>query len=120
MLQSINFYHLGNEAVHSSDYTGIGTVVEFKYSNSLGNVFHGNDKLTYLSNWGTGWGLINGLDALAFIDNHDNQRSANGVILTYKEPKQYKMAIAFMLAHPYGTTRLMSSFAFDDKDQGKK
>lgn len=28
------------------------------------------------------------------------------------------MAIAFMLAHPYGKPQLMSSFAFDNTDQG--
>ncbi|KRT80828.1 hypothetical protein AMK59_6017, partial [Oryctes borbonicus] len=32
--------------------------------------------------------------------------------------KQYKMAVAFMLAHPYGSTRVMSSFAFDNTDAG--
>jgi hypothetical protein len=34
-------------------------------------------------------------------------------ILNYKVPRLYKMAIAFMLAHPYGVARLMSSFAFE-------
>jgi alpha-amylase len=33
-------------------------------------------------------------DALAFVDNHDNQRGSGGGganILTYKEPKLYKV-----------------------------
>lgn len=28
------------------------------------------------------------------------------------------MAVGFMLAHPHSVKRVMSSFAFDDKDQG--
>lgn len=28
------------------------------------------------------------------------------------------MAVAFTLAHPYGTPRIMSSYAFDNTDQG--
>lgn len=59
--------------------------------------------------------------ALVFIDNHDNQRghgAGGDNILTYKQSRQYKMATAFMLAHPYGSTRIMSSFAFDDSEIG--
>lgn len=60
-------------------------------------------------------------DAVVFVDNHDNQRghgAGGDSILTYKVSKNYKMAVAFMLAHPYGVPRVMSSFAFDDTDQG--
>lgn len=59
--------------------------------------------------------------AFVFVDNHDNQRghgAGGDSILTYKQSKQYKMATAFMLAHPYGSTRIMSSFAFDDSEAG--
>lgn len=71
-----------------------------------------------MENWGPQWGLLNGLDAVAFIDNHDNQRTGSKEILTYKNPKFYKMAIAFMLAHPYGTTRIMSGYDFNDINVG--
>lgn len=52
-------------------------------------------------------------NALVFVDNHDNQRGhgAGGEnILTYRVARLYKMAVAFMLAHPYGVTRVMSSY----------
>lgn len=100
----------------------MGTVTEFRHSAEIGRVFNGNDKLAYLSNWGPAWGLLESQDAFIFIDNHDNQRGhgAGGNILTYKNSKKYKMATAFMLAYPYGITRVMSSFAFDNTDQGKK
>lgn len=85
-------------------------------------MFRGWDKLTWLLNWGTGWGFMDGTNALVFVDNHDNQRghgAGGNSILTYKNSKQYKMAVAFMLAHPYGVPRLMSSFYFDDSEAGK-
>lgn len=65
---------------------------------------------------------MDGNNALVFVDNHDNQRghgAGGNSILTYKNSKQYKMAVAFMLAHPYGVPRLMSSFFFDDSEAGK-
>jgi alpha-amylase len=92
--------------------------VEFQVGYELSNAFRGNNKLTYLENWGPAWGLLNSDKAVAFIDNHDTQRNSHE-ILTYKTPKQYKMATAFMLAHPYGTTRVMSSYEFDSMNQGE-
>ncbi|RZC42958.1 Alpha-amylase domain containing protein, partial [Asbolus verrucosus] len=100
------------------EYTNLAALVEFKYSKTLSRVFRGDEKLKWLINWGPDWGLIDGLDAVAFVDNHDNQRDSNEHILTYKHAKQYKMATAFMLAHPYGTTKIMSSYAFDNFKQG--
>lgn len=113
---------LGGEAVSASEYT-FAAVTEFLYSAKIGTVFRAWDKLTYLENWGEGWGFMASGNALVFVDNHDNQRGhgAGGEsILTYKVSKQYKMAVAFMLAHPYGTPRVMSSFYFDDTDAGMR
>ncbi|CAG9836395.1 unnamed protein product [Diabrotica balteata] len=109
---------LGGEAVKKTDYNSFGAVLEFKYGAELGNAFQGRNALHWLNSWGPEWGLLAGTDAVVFIDNHDNQRDGSPAILTYKNPKPYKMAIAFMLAHPYGTTRIMSSFHFDNRDQG--
>uniref|UniRef100_W8BYH3 Alpha-amylase n=2 Tax=Ceratitis capitata TaxID=7213 RepID=W8BYH3_CERCA len=112
---------LGGEAVSKNEYTNLGVVTEFAHSNSIGKVFRGKDQLRWLINWGPQWGFLNSDRALIFVDNHDNQRGhgAGGAdILNYKTSKQYKMASAFMLAHPFGITRVMSSFAFDNTDQG--
>jgi len=69
---------------------------------------------------GPEWNLLDGPISLVFVDNHDNQReeNGNGPILNYKRAKQYKMAVAFMLAHPHGYPRIMSSFDFQTSDQG--
>ncbi|XP_059224390.1 alpha-amylase A-like [Stomoxys calcitrans] len=112
---------LGGEAISKYEYTDLGTVTEFSHSNSIGKVFRGKDQMRWLSNWGTAWGFMPSDRSLIFVDNHDNQRGhgAGGAdILTYKQARQYKMATAFMLAHPFGITRVMSSFAFDNTDQG--
>lgn len=70
--------------------------------------------MAYLKNFGTGWGFIADSDALAFVDNHDNQRGhgAGGAILTYKQSRSYKIANAFMMAWPYGFAQIMSSYDF--------
>ncbi|XP_055587971.1 alpha-amylase 2-like [Uranotaenia lowii] len=112
---------LGGEAISVTEYTHLGTVTEFRHSAEIGRVFHGRDSLHHLNNWGTGWGFLPSHKALVFIDNHDNQRghgAGGGNILTYKNPKQYKMASAFMLAYNYGIPRVMSSFAFTDGEHG--
>ncbi|XP_055587960.1 alpha-amylase 1-like [Uranotaenia lowii] len=112
---------LGGEAVSKNEYTELGTVTEFRFSAEIGKAFRGRNQLKWLRNWGPEWGFLPSSLALVFVDNHDNQRGhgAGGAdILTYKDPKSYKMAIAFMLAHPYGIPRVMSSFAFENSDQG--
>merc|ERR1712071_101134 len=70
-------------------------------------------------NFGEGWGMMPSGNALVFIDNHDNQRGSGGggSHLTFREPKPYKMAVAFMLAWPYGFPRVMSSFYWDQNIQ---
>nr|CAH7746061.1 unnamed protein product [Callosobruchus chinensis] len=111
----------GGDAVKREEYLGFGNVLEFRHGFELSRAFEGNNPLKYLQNWGTGWGLMKPHDSVVFIENHDTQRSGSGgiSILSYKQSKQYKMAVAFMLAHPHGeTTRLFSGYGFNSNDQG--
>ncbi|XP_053549744.1 pancreatic alpha-amylase [Bombina bombina] len=106
---------LGGEAISASQYFSIGRVTEFKYGAKLGTVIRkwNGEKLSYLKNWGEGWGFMPNDRALVFVDNHDNQRghgAGGSAILTFWDARLYKMGIGFMLAHPYGFTRVMSSF----------
>lgn len=111
---------MGSEVISKYEYNSLGAVTEFKYGLELSRGIRGENPLKWFKNIGEEWGLLSRKDALIFIDNHDTQRSHNGVtaVLTHKEARLYKMAVAFMLAHPYGNPRVMSSFAFDDFDQG--
>ncbi|TST47702.1 Pancreatic alpha-amylase [Bagarius yarrelli] len=109
---------LGGEAIKASEYFSLGRVTEFKYGAKLGTVLRkwNNEKLRYLVNWGEGWGFMASDNALVFVDNHDNQRghgAGGGSILTFWDPRLYKMAMGLMLAHPYGVTRVMSSYRWD-------
>ncbi|KTF92859.1 hypothetical protein cypCar_00006775 [Cyprinus carpio] len=109
---------LGGEPITSGEYTGVGRVTEFKYGAKLGNIIRkwNGEKLSYVKNWGEGWGFMPSDKALVFVDNHDNQRGhgAGGAsIVTFWDARLYKMAVAFMLAHPYGFTRVMSSYRWD-------
>lgn len=106
---------LGSEPIKSSEYFENGRVTEFKYGAKLGTVLRkwNGEKMAYLKNWGEGWGFMPSDRALVFVDNHDNQRGhgAGGAsILTFWDSRLYKMGVGFMLAHPYGFTRVMSSF----------
>jgi alpha-amylase len=111
---------LGGEAITRDEYTPLAPVTEFKFGLELSRCFGGNNQLRWLVNWGPQWGLLAHEVSLTFIDNHDNQRGhgAGGAILTHKQSKQYKGAIAFMLAHPYGEPQLMSSYSFTNTEAG--
>lgn len=107
---------LGGEPIKNTDYTYLGRVTEFKYGKFLSEVVlkKNGQKMIYLKNFGTGWGMIPSDDSVAFIDNHDNQRGhgGGGEILTYKNSRPYKIANAFMSAWNYGFTQVMSSYDF--------
>ncbi|CAD7088898.1 unnamed protein product [Hermetia illucens] len=107
---------LGVEAISRDEYTDLGVVTEFRFSRELGRVFQGLNPMAWLVSWGPDWGLMPSDRALVFVDNHVNQRDGRDV-LTYKTSKQYKMATAFKLAHPYGISRIMSSYDFCNEDE---
>jgi len=106
----------GGEAVTASMYTSLGHVTEFDYARKLAPNFQGDGKLGYFNNFGEPWGLMPTNDAVVFLDNHDTQRGE--AQLTYKNGKLYELANIFMLAHPYGYPKVMSSYYFDNHDQG--
>ncbi|XP_028898031.2 alpha-amylase-related protein [Zeugodacus cucurbitae] len=106
----------GYEQISKYEYSPLGAVTEFRFSEEIGGAFRGHNQLKWLRNWGPEWSFLPSGHAFVFIDNHDNQREG-GNVLTYKNAKQYKMANAFALAYPYGITRMMSSYDFQDHDQ---
>ena len=106
----------------AEQYYPNGTVTEFRYSAVVSEVFY-NGPLTRLHGAGSIWeevGFLPSANAFVFIDNHDNQRGhgAGGHIVTHKDGDLYNLAVAFMLAYPYGRPRVMSSYAFEEDWQG--
>lgn len=112
----------GGEPIKGEQYFATGRITNFKFGLQIANVFRQQNPMKYLSNWGVGWGMWDSNNVVNFIDNHDNQRGHGGAggVLTHWEPKPYKMATAFMLAHPYGMPRIMSSYEYNraNSDEG--
>ncbi|AXH88441.1 MULTISPECIES: alpha-amylase [Micromonospora] len=103
------------EPIQPTEYTGNGDVHEFRYGKDLARMFN-NERLAYLRNFGESWGYLSSAKAVVFTDNHDTQRE--GGVLTYRNRGTYALANAFMLAWPYGTPAVMSSFTYSGRDQG--
>ncbi|MCT2276926.1 alpha-amylase family protein [Micromonospora chalcea] len=103
------------EPIQPTEYTGNGDVHEFRYGKDLARMFN-NERLAYLRNFGESWGYLSSAKAVVFTDNHDTQRE--GGVLTYRDRGTYALANAFMLAWPYGTPAVMSSFTYSGRDQG--
>lgn len=106
----------GGEAVTPEMYTDFMEVTEFNYFRKLVPNFQNEGSLKNLGNFGEAWGLIPGGKGVVFIDNHDTQRG--DAPLTYKNGALYNLINIFMLAHPYGYPKVMSSYYFSGHDQG--
>lgn len=108
----------GRGAVTSQEYTPLGDVTELRYGAELSRVFR-NGKLAWLETFGARWGFLDSAAAIAFVDNHDNQRGhGSGNPLTFAERELYELAVVFMLAWPYGYPQIMSSYAFSGPNVG--
>lgn len=112
----------GVEPVKGGEYFSEGMVTEFRYGHRLAQVFR-RGKLHYLNNgqtFGEKWGFYPSHKAVVFIDNHDNQRGhgSGGNVLTHRDGRAYILANVLMLAWPYGYPKVMSSYYFQNSDQG--
>merc|ERR1711936_171201 len=122
------FFHevidMGGEAIKVQEYFGVGKVTEFRYGIKLAECIRGGDFNCLGGIYDTNWGMADGMHAVVFVDNHDNQRGHGGAggVLTACVPDhndwQYKIGAAFLLGHDYGFKRVMSSYYFDNTDQG--
>ncbi|PAA52154.1 hypothetical protein BOX15_Mlig014993g1 [Macrostomum lignano] len=104
--------------VRAQEYTGIGKVTEFRYCIKINDVAGGLWGIHGL--YDPGWGMVESTDAFVFVDNHDNQRGhgGGGNVVTYKNPRKYKVAQAVTLGYTYGHPRVMSSYEFTTDGQG--
>ncbi len=109
----------GTEPINARDYLVNGSVTEFKYPQAIFEAFKGG-QLGLLEDLEMRAGYLPAHSAIVFVDNHDLQRGHAGGedILNYKDGKLYDLANVFMLGWPYGYPMVMSSYKFDDSDQG--
>jgi alpha-amylase len=107
------------EAVQPAQYFALDggrvAVTEFGFGPQLFGKFAGGGRLADLRTFGETWGLMPDAHAIVFTDNHDKQRGhgGGGSYLTYHNGATYDLANVFMLAWPYGTPVVMSSYAFN-------
>ena len=109
----------GGEPINAMAYLVNGSVTEFKYPQVVFEAFEGG-QLDLLSDLGKQAGFLPADKAIVFVDNHDLQRGHAGGedILNYKDGELYDLANVFMLGWPYGYPMVMSSYEFEDSDQG--
>ena len=107
------------EPITADEYTSIGDVAEFGYGQELSRVFR-QGTIARLRDLGESALLLPSTEAVVFVDNHDNQRGhgSGGGVLTHEDGALYELGVVFMLAYPYGYPRVMSSYTFENGDQG--
>ncbi|MFJ6019230.1 carbohydrate-binding module family 20 domain-containing protein [Nocardiopsis alba] len=103
-------YHevYGDQTIPYTAYTPYGQVTNFDHQRNLASSFADGNiaDLTSMPDFGG----LTGDESVVFVDNHDTQRYEP--TLTYLDGDRYHLATAFMLAHPYGTPVVMSSYDF--------
>lgn len=120
----LKFSFLRLFCTNRTEYVHLGVVTDFETSFYLGHIFKGFEKLSSLISYGWKWNNVPSNDVVIFLENHDKQRDDddqndhNDHVINYKTRRLYTMAMAFLLAHSYGTPCLMSSFDFTTFDQG--
>ncbi|EJD37603.1 alpha-amylase-domain-containing protein [Auricularia subglabra TFB-10046 SS5] len=108
------------EPITPNEYIDNGNVQEFRYTSTLRDAFSGvSAGIAQLLDEGVipGAGWLASGDANVFVANHDTERNSES--LSILSPSDtYKLAHVFMLAHPYGTPTVLSSYEFNDTDAG--
>ncbi|KAH7888840.1 glycoside hydrolase family 13 protein [Phlebopus sp. FC_14] len=108
-------YWGAGEPVTPALYTGIGDVMEFRYTTALRDGFLGGGINTLQNLDDQGW--VPGTGANVMVADHDTER--DNFSLNYNSPSNtYTLAHIFSLAHPYGTPTVLSSYEFSGFDDG--
>ncbi|XP_033636904.1 alpha-amylase-like [Asterias rubens] len=103
--------------VKPSEYFSTGRVTEFAYGRAVSESFRGTIKtIASLENLQVDFNLMPSTSAFVFVDSPLLQRSSSSS--SFREPGLSTMANAFMLAYPYGLTRVMSSYEFTEASDG--
>ena len=111
------------EAVKATDYFGLGytsggsaDITEFNFR-GVGERFRAGSgkRASDLSSFSVRtWQMMVSDKAVAFLQNHDTQRSDG---LDYRDGTPYRLANVWMLGQSYGYPVVMSSYAFDRTTQ---
>jgi alpha-amylase len=103
------------------EYETVGDLTEFSYTEAMGDLLRNRSWSDFAPD---GWfwtsrEYIPSDRAMVFVDNHDRQRGHGGeAAINYKDGGLYELAQVATLAWPYGSKRVMSSYAFETDSQG--
>ncbi|XP_039443538.1 alpha-amylase A-like [Culex pipiens pallens] len=105
-----------------TEYTYMGMVTEYRFAYDIGEVMYKRKPFHHMLFTGTRLGYLPRERSVVFVDSPILQRlpevNETKQIVTFKHRRGYKIALVFMLAHRYGTPRIMSSFGFKTDDEG--
>ena len=116
----------GGEAVHATDYLGLGyasggssDITEFKVRGVSDKFLNtGAQRVADLRSFSpSNWGIMPSDKAVVFLENHDTQRDATNPGLGYRNGQTYRLGMVYLLGQPYGYPSVMSSYAFDRGSQ---
>ncbi|MEO0604440.1 MAG: alpha-amylase family protein [Myxococcota bacterium] len=103
-------------AIAASEYYGLGRVTDFAFGMQVSHAVRRGDLASLRT---LGRGLLPPDQAFVFVDNHDTQRhSGSDRPLTFTDGRRHTLAVAFMLAWSPSKPRVMSSYAFVNRDAG--
>jgi hypothetical protein len=105
------------DPIPPSNYVQFGGVTITNSYSVLKAGFTGSAGLNNLNNWEANNGVHTG-SATVFVATHDSERGDVGGSLTPSQTPAYSMANVFMLAYPYGTPTILSSYQFNSHDDG--
>ncbi len=116
----------GGEAVHATDYLGLGyasggasDITEFKVRGVSDKFLNtGAQRVADLKTFSVAnWGILPSDKAVVFLENHDTQRDATNPGLGYRNGQTYRLGMVYLLGQSYGYPSVMSSYAFDRGSQ---
>jgi glycosidase len=110
-------YYDGSGEVTPGEYTGLGQVQAFQYAFNLKSAFENNGISSLHNPESNGYSPSDSGSSNTFVANHDTER--NGATLTANSPNSmYTLAHVWILAHPFGSPTILSSYQFSDGDAG--
>eukprot|EP00927_Polykrikos_kofoidii_P058278 TRINITY_DN5268_c1_g1_i4.p1 TRINITY_DN5268_c1_g1~~TRINITY_DN5268_c1_g1_i4.p1 ORF type:complete len:531 (-),score=72.77 TRINITY_DN5268_c1_g1_i4:63-1619(-) len=108
------------EAVSAEMYApDMGDITQFAYAQKVSPIINGKGAMSDLvsvDQFVSNPAMLDSGTAVVFLDNHDTQRG--GAKLTFRGGRAYSLANVFMLAYPYGYPMLMSSYYFNNFNDG--
>ena len=104
------------EPIQPAEYTTLGPVEEYAYARKLQKYFNG--RLSEMKELESDATLLPGEQTKVFVTQWDMERGSGSGSLTYKHGSKYRLANVVMLAWPYGSPVIHSSYQFQAHDDG--